>query len=80
MADKAGIGSWTWNVREDVVEWSDELLRLFEVTPGTPLSYADYRGRLHPDDVETFEATLAEAMADAPRSASPTGLSSGSGR
>ncbi|HVH24075.1 MAG TPA: EAL domain-containing protein [Pseudonocardia sp.] len=64
VADKAGIASWSWNVREDVVEWSDELRRLFEVTPGTPLSYDDYRGRLHPDDVETFEATLAEAMAE----------------
>jgi diguanylate cyclase (GGDEF)-like protein len=64
VADKAGIASWAWNVREDVVEWSDELLRLFEVEPGTPLSYDDYRGRLHPDDVGTFEATLAEAMAE----------------
>lgn len=64
MEAMAGMGSWIWNVREDVLEWSDELLRQFGLPPGTRLTYADYHRRLHPDDVPMIEAVLAEAMAE----------------
>ena len=35
MEAMAGMGSWIWNVREDVIEWSEALLRLFGLEPGT---------------------------------------------
>jgi diguanylate cyclase (GGDEF)-like protein len=62
MEAMAGMGSWTWNVTEDVIEWSDTLLRLFGLEPGTRLNFAGYRNLLHPDDVPMVESVVSEAM------------------
>jgi diguanylate cyclase (GGDEF)-like protein len=58
----SGMGSWVWNVPEDTVDWSDTLLELFGLEPGTRLDYATYRSMLHPDDVAMIEAILGEAL------------------
>jgi diguanylate cyclase (GGDEF)-like protein/PAS domain S-box-containing protein len=58
----ARTGSWVWHVDDGRVEWSDALLTLFGFEPATELDFATYRARLHPDDVEMIESTLAEAL------------------
>jgi diguanylate cyclase (GGDEF)-like protein len=62
MEAMAGMGSWVWNVREDVIEWSETLLRLLGLEPDTRLDFAGYRRLLHPDDAPMIEAALADAM------------------
>lgn len=50
----ARIGSWEWDVRTNVIKWSDELYRIHGLPPGGPLmDYQTYLGRIHPDDRHT---------------------------
>lgn len=58
----AKVGSWEWDLPSDEVTWSDELLVMFGLEPGTKLDYLGYRTLLHPDDVGLIERTLAEAL------------------
>ena len=60
----AQIGSWSWDVAEDLVIWSDELCRILGVEPGTMATYADYLDRVHPDDRALAERTIAETAGD----------------
>jgi PAS domain S-box-containing protein len=61
----AHIGSWEWDVRRDVVTWSDELFRIFGLSPDArPLSYASYLERVHPEDRESVERVVGGAVSD----------------
>jgi PAS domain S-box-containing protein len=47
----ARLGSWSWDVEEDVMTWSDESYRLFGLTPtSVPTTYEDVRQRMHPEN------------------------------
>ena len=58
----AHFGSWEWDMRTGTVTWSEELFRIYGVTPEqyTP-SYEGYLGRVHPDDREHVAAAIARA-------------------
>jgi PAS domain S-box-containing protein len=58
------IGSWEWDIREDVVVWSDELYRMFGIDPGHPADYATYLERLHPDDREFVQEIVERARSE----------------
>ena len=61
----AHIGSWEWDVRRDLVTWTDELHRIFGVERGgEPLTYETYLELVHPDDREFTEETVWQAAAD----------------
>src|SRR5690606_25974850 len=55
----AGLGSWSWEVDHDTVTWSDELYRIYGLTPGQPISFDDYLARIHPDDRDWVAAAVA---------------------
>jgi diguanylate cyclase (GGDEF)-like protein/PAS domain S-box-containing protein len=55
-------GSWEWQVATNEVDWSDELRRMLGYPPGAELNYAAYLSHVHPEDVGTFEQTLARAL------------------
>jgi PAS domain S-box-containing protein len=58
----AHIGSWEWDLRRDVVTWSDELYRIFGREPALgPLSYEDYLELVHPDDRDFTNETVRHA-------------------
>jgi PAS domain S-box-containing protein len=45
------IGSWTWDVHSDHVTWSDELYRIYGLTPDEfSASFEGYISRVHPED------------------------------
>ncbi|MEV0158180.1 EAL domain-containing protein [Micromonospora sp. NPDC050686] len=46
----------------DAVVWSDVLLQMFGLQPGTSLDYDSYRKMLYPDDVAMIERTLETAL------------------
>ena len=62
----ANIGSWEWDVRSDVVTWSDELYRIYGVEPdaGFVPDYQTFLDRLHPDDREAVAAAVGRAATE----------------
>jgi PAS domain S-box-containing protein len=61
----AHIGSWEWDIRRDVVTWSDELYRMFGVDPRAgPVDYATYLESLHPDDRGFVREIIARARTE----------------
>ncbi|GAB6985323.1 ATP-binding protein [Nocardioides pyridinolyticus] len=57
----AHVGSWSWEVAEDRITWSDELCRIFRVPQGLPVTYADYLERVHPEDRDVARQVIEEA-------------------
>jgi PAS domain S-box-containing protein len=49
----ANLGSWTWNVKTDVVTWSPQLYEIYGLTPETFAGTRDdFLARIHPEDRE----------------------------
>src|SRR4029450_3598393 len=47
----AHVGSWEWDIKGDVVTWSDELYRIYGLDPANgAVDYAGYLERIHPED------------------------------
>jgi PAS domain S-box-containing protein len=45
------MGSWDWDMRTNVVRWSDELYRIYGFEPQSrPITFEFFVSRLHPDD------------------------------
>jgi PAS domain S-box-containing protein len=57
----AHIGSWEWDIRRDVVTWSDELYRIFGVPHRESVTYASYLERIHPEDRAFVEDAVQRA-------------------
>lgn len=58
----ARLGSWEWNIKTDIVEWSEEMYNLYEVSPEEfKPSYNDFLSMLHPDDVEMVKKNIDDA-------------------
>lgn len=60
----ADMGIWEWNIRTNVVFWSEQVEPLFGLAPGTfGRTYDAYRALIHPDDLVMVEETIAAALA-----------------
>ncbi|CAA9312652.1 MAG: diguanylate cyclase/phosphodiesterase (GGDEF & EAL domains) with PAS/PAC sensor(s) [uncultured Gemmatimonadetes bacterium] len=60
----AQLGTWEWNTETDVIRWSPEQMRIHGLpSDGGTQSFADFLGRVHPDDrarvVEECERLMA---------------------
>jgi len=61
----AHLGSWIWDIPSDTVSWSDELYRIYGLTPEEGgQSYEEYLERVHPDDREMVNETVMKAYQD----------------
>ncbi|HZD56635.1 MAG TPA: PAS domain S-box protein [Anaerolineales bacterium] len=61
----AHLGSWIWDIPSDVVTWSDEMYRIYGLTPQEGgLSYEDFLARVHPDDKEKVHNIVQAAYQD----------------
>lgn len=61
----AQMGSWDWNIAENVLRWSDGIYRLFGMEPHAfPATYEAFLGYIHPDDRELVETAVAKALSD----------------
>jgi PAS domain S-box-containing protein len=47
----AKMGSFSWRVAKGEIAWSEQLYRIFEFEPGTPVTLALIGSRVHPEDV-----------------------------
>jgi PAS domain S-box-containing protein len=62
--DFSYIGSWSWNIVENTVDWDDNHIRLLGLVPGEVKgSYQAWRDRVHPEDIDRVEQTIAKALA-----------------
>ncbi|HYK44622.1 MAG TPA: PAS domain S-box protein [Parafilimonas sp.] len=58
----AHIGSWEWNIAENKISWTDELYRIFGVSPDNfESTFENYIALLHPDDRELATNTVERA-------------------
>jgi len=61
----AQLGSWEWDIRTNVVTWSDELYRIYGVEPGDfEATYEAFLDRIHADDRDMVNDTVQQAYAD----------------
>lgn len=50
-AESAGIGVWGYVIREDRLEWDENMYRIFQLDPAKPsVVVGDFQARVHPDD------------------------------
>jgi PAS domain S-box-containing protein len=61
----ADIGSFDWNLRTDELQWDDRLVALFGYDKDEFVPHLDsFSARVHPDDAEALNATVARALED----------------
>jgi PAS domain S-box-containing protein len=62
----AQLGSWEWEIDRNVLHWSDEMYRIYGLSPqefdGTYQAFLD---RIHPDDCGIVEEAVQSALAHA---------------
>ena len=54
-------GSFSWRVATDEITWSDQLYRIYELDPGTPITLDVIRTRVHPEDLTLYEKMIEQA-------------------
>ncbi len=60
----AHVGGWTWDLRTNVVTWSDELYRIFGLQPGSIKTAGDARPYIHPDDWGLVLSTVKHSISN----------------
>jgi len=55
------IGSYSWRVATDTIEWSNELYRIYEFEIGVPVTPELIRSRVHPQDLSLYEKMVEKA-------------------
>jgi PAS domain S-box-containing protein len=61
----ARIGSWEWDIPQNVVWWSDELYRIYGLEPRSIVpSYDEFLAYVHPDDRDDVDERNRRAFAD----------------
>ncbi|MBL4801130.1 MAG: PAS domain S-box protein [Emcibacter sp.] len=59
----AHIGNFEWTIVSNVLIWSEEAYRIFNLAPnGIDSTYESFLARVHPDDREHVEMTLVAAL------------------
>ena len=62
--DIARLGSWEWDVRNDIVTWSDQLYEISGVPRDRPATLALFVEGVHPDDLPAVQAQIEIMLSD----------------
>lgn len=62
----AHIGSWKLDLHTQMLNWSPETYRIFGIAPDTPMTLADFMGKIHPDDHDRVAQAWAMALKGKP--------------
>lgn len=61
----AHLGSWDWDIVTGELFWSDEVYRIFGLSPQEfSASYEDFLARIHPDDRQLVEERVMSSLSD----------------
>ena len=61
----AQLGSWTLDLRSNVLHWSAEIFRLFELDPlAFKVSYESFLNAIHPDDRAAVDRAYTESLSN----------------
>lgn len=61
----ARVGSWEWDVPNDVVTWSDEMYRIYNLRPQEfEATYEGFLAHVHPEDRPIVEAAVTSAFGE----------------
>jgi len=56
-------GNWDWNIRTGMMQWSDEIYRIFGLRPGELIATYDiFLGMIHSDDREQVQSAIRAAI------------------
>ncbi|NOZ46473.1 MAG: PAS domain S-box protein [Chlorobi bacterium] len=59
----AKLGHWHFNIRENKLEWSDEVYRIFEVSPNEfSNTYEAFLSLIHPNDINHVNKAYSESV------------------
>jgi len=59
----AHLGNWDWNIQENTLFWSDEIYRIFGLSPKKfEATYEDFLNSIHPEDRELVQNAVARAL------------------
>jgi len=58
----ARVGVWEWVIETNAITWTDEVYRMFAISPGTRVDFAAYMSKVHPDDQDLVRATLRRTL------------------
>lgn len=59
----AKIGSWSLDLIENKLEWSDEIFRILEINPNEfKASYEGFLNAIHPDDIKSVQQASADSV------------------
>lgn len=62
----AHVGSWEWDIQSDEIAWSDELYRIYGLSPAEfAATYEGFLAHVHPDDRERVDSIVRTACQDA---------------
>ena len=61
--NSAGLGTWDFNLFTRELIWDSRVKEIFGLSPVATVDYRRFVELIHPDDKETFNERLAEAMA-----------------
>ncbi len=62
----SGIGSWSWDVVNDDVTWSDQLYRIYDIEPADHVAtYQGFLDRLHAQDRGRVDSLIQATFSDA---------------
>jgi diguanylate cyclase (GGDEF)-like protein/PAS domain S-box-containing protein len=57
------IGSWSWDIRNDTLHWTDQIYRIFGMKPQEfGATYESFLEYIHPDDVEMVNSYVERAL------------------
>lgn len=61
--ESAQVGIWDWDIKNDVLVWSEKLKRLFGIRPDQTLNgITEFFARVHPEDAKPMQEKIQLAM------------------
>lgn len=58
------IGYWNWNLETGIIDWSDRMYEIYDVTPGRKIDVAFTKTLVHPDDLEMHDAIIEKKVSE----------------
>lgn len=56
------LGSWEWNIKEDIITWSDELYNIYGLKSKPEITFEYYLSLIHAVDRDNVRKTITEAL------------------